>query len=1494
MNITRYKKYLMAISFSICIVLSLSANEEKVDVDFTPATEAEREATKPSKISGQDVIDLLHFAGVPLTEEQIKNLRALPAEESEKFIQLTEEQQEKIINLTEEQKQNLLEMTTEEKIRFLGLTPLQKRKLLRETERDIKLTQAITQAHNRRFLGTAIHQVKGFHLEALVFYAAMGASMAATAQIDFIDKGGRTDPRWMETLIYEMTSTVGLFSFFAFVIASGQMNTFYSRWLTSNIIFRSIPGGRQTPKRVRQSLGHQRLSALNNSPTRLARVAGEVGTQSGAILFGGWNRGLFFANPLGMATGMMASNIVHEVDFIFTQNAHFPGCKNKIFGKSELEDQASETEIKQEDLQNKFHCDLFYEELGHTINSWMPGLVSLVAASMLSHALVNMAYSGIATAGRGVGMRQKQIIKTGMLRGVTIRASRSLPLGAIARGASWLVPVPPVLRGGQLLAGGARTIARWMDNHIIRPVDQWVTKHILPGGRGHSFVNLFTFMLTDTWVTHGIFADWMTEPETAKDVAKGMKDFMKYHNVDYTTNADEDFLEIGGRSYHESIVSAHKLGLSFSRWRQFRTQHAMMAYQNWFKYVSETIGSFEEAYDTYKKFFMDPKTQNSNWKTSDFFGIVTEEEAKPALKQMWETIDQYIVDNNLTEPEDLNLHVVSSSHTRFLKPQEDLYAQERETKEQRNENVSFLGRVLNGITGRLRESKEVDRIFTLRALLNSVNEGSSIEHFYGDEWDQVLKAKIDEITFASEQKETPRIDTITLASEQKEKIEEIKNQINSSSISNDDKLQMIVGNFSELLPVISQLHFHVNPTVSEADEQNQEANILLDIFMSALEQAGIPESDAQNDRIVTDKVDDWSPFYFERVIDLLDEKAERFSSSANILDDTAEIETRAREQLRKKIQASAVEYLKWIIEKQTEERSTGSMPYLVENPDNINLPLEALSLFRKLGENNIFAKLYAKTFIKNEENGTGENTEGDSQYKQINPQTPGMQYITDMNDYIKEKEKRFDIDIHPDHLAQLRTLGIMDFFIASALCGPDLRKNENTDLFQKLNSIFDASGGVSETTFEETFSEQEIDDFMQQSPVFDRGLLGKNYNFYPPLITTIDEQARRNICAGVYSQNEHRVVTDIYNGHFPVGDKVYNNLLYLVLDHIGLEGVSSQEEFKKWWYDKMELHYISFILSADKEYQKLVKNEFTGALFHEGTEEVNLLSEIISVDSGQSVSDQIFKLTKEWIENEGAYEYTPHYSSGLDRAGQADYNTYSLPLDKGVFKNIHFEALYWGDIILHYIQKTENPLPESDLEELKKSLKAFAEGFNPETEILVETEEDIVTAIHFPNIDSDSRQKSHIGSHFAKNFLANVENLKLLLVSGLGEYHNISEILNIDTGDILSVADPVLSDDTQHLSDKRLKEMDREAIGAFSCDSNKNMDDCERVSLPKQILNYSIIKLNRILTEATSYANIIGYISEHPEVSCATASLENQKTCKETATLEQTTAGPLN
>ena len=171
-------------------------------------------------------------------------------------------------------------------------------------------------------------------------------------------KGGRTDPRWLEGFINDqLTSTIGIFSFFCFVLASGMSSHLYSK-VTSAV------GGPIASKAL-----EARRNKIQKSPTQSniynhQRAQAKIG-KIVRIANG-------FSGQIGMSFGLLASNIVHEIYNLYSHNPNFKRCRDDAMSSENA----------------ALACSAAWNELGHTALSWAPGLASMLTAATLSHALV--------------------------------------------------------------------------------------------------------------------------------------------------------------------------------------------------------------------------------------------------------------------------------------------------------------------------------------------------------------------------------------------------------------------------------------------------------------------------------------------------------------------------------------------------------------------------------------------------------------------------------------------------------------------------------------------------------------------------------------------------------------------------------------------------------------------------------------------------------------------------------------------------------------------------------------------------------------------------------------------------------------------------------------------------------------------------------------------------------------------------------------------------
>ena len=1299
-------------------IFSCFATGFEEGVEFKPASEAEKEATSPRNITWGDVLNLLRFSGVELTPEQQMNFiksfytKGEEGDLTTKFANMTREEQTEFLKLHDIQKETFLGLTEEKQKEFLQIKEEIKPQVLLDSQRDNTVSARRAFSAQQTSLKMASHQIKNFHIEALVFYAAIGATMARSAYTDSITKEGRADPRWMENFIHEMTSPIGVFSFFCFVIASGQTNV-----LTSKLI-----GKWTTPATLRQNLYSRQRVAINTGLYQSQKRGFTHKIKYGRTYYGarmGHKVLNSLGGPLGMSVGMLASNIVHELDYVYSYSPNARPCIKYLMGQS-----------KDSSGNSKFHCTVFWESMGHTVRSWGPGLVSLISASMISHALVNAAY---VSTGRGVSLTGS------FLKGTRIKLNSQKLLLATAQKAPFMIAP---LRGARWMGTGMAKAGGWMLQKLSS-MAPYMFSFIRPGSLGHRFLNLYAFMEVDALFTHKAVDYLWTSKMNSASVAEGMTQLIEHYNVDAQTPkllCDQGKEETGPQiivedkncEFHDSVVSAYQSALQFSRWREYQMQIPAMAYQNWLQYISDAIGSFDQVYRMYTEFLLFKETRFGSLANANalYFGPFTlgsegeylllrnNQVILSVFNNMLEKITSYLDEKSIT-PKLVDLKVVSTEPSRFLQ--------------------SHI------------RVKASDKIHVLRGLFSAVNPNVSLEKFYSN-YEELLNKEKEDIERRAFYGENPEI---------------LKN---------------------------------------------------------------------------------------------LDELAE--------------------DVLRKRVLAAGIEYLNKVLE-QEKNKNIGYVFPLSEELKNQEESLHPVTnIFRLVGPNNIFAHLYQETFVAVQ---TGETTEAPKvKYIPITPLARGMDLVESLNYSYAVKGSEYQVDYHSNRVKRLITPGMMDFIVASAVCGPDLSSDKNQKILKKIRSItespnpkqafeqeFTAPDNRGDLISPEVFTGKSVDEIMKFIPLFDREIVGTSYTFLAPRMPQIklDGEIRNRICNGLDQQRKtsNPMVEDIYNSRFVVEGKEYNNLLDLVLAHLELEEDFILEHVFNWpwWENQVEPYYDFFLLLAEREYRNIVRHAFMEPMFTDSQKEVMLVSSLS--EDKQVVWKEITTLTKP------VFNYS-------------EYRFFPFELPKGVFQNIYFEARYWSDIILYFVQKKEVPLGENEHKELQRSLEYFAEVFNTKTTMdgiegefktfgggsqqvfqvsrtgaYKATERVCTSSPDEQNLQACQEWLQHFTDPKAQRVLQD------LLNKGIGEQlAGVTELLGISLEQLLVNSNPTQNGQIEQLTQDELVAAAEKSVGAFKCDTQVT-GDCEVVSVPQQILNYSIIRLNQLIEEAKHFANQVGYISNSPD-----------------------------
>ena len=417
-----------------------------------------------------------------------------------------------------------------------------------------------------------------------------------------------------------------------------------------------------------------------------------------------------FGDSLGLSTGMMASNIVDELEYIFGHNADFKKCQNSA--------------VNSEDA--ALACDLFWggkwwqgawifdvfkggnTEIGSVLRSWVPDLFSLVTASVVSLTIMQANYRGIGTVAAGT------IIQSRFVQGLKIRIVQNIPIEALIKGkerlvlvpgwyvvktvkgsvemALWLVPVGIKTKiGGTILKGLLQTLKKFRLSITAPTALVQVTrsavgqqKSMLSGpapakrsiwagikSTALRIINLLVFFKADEWLTSPAF-NIMKDSMKAEELVNTIETFEQFYNDNSHTShtiCDYDSQQKPKVCrYHPRIVSLLRVGNGFNRWRLHQIEEAANAQMNWVQYISNAVGHFELTYDIYKSFFQSKKGSRS-FNNISFLNNFDKSQILEIAQLMEEDIDIHFQDHPhipvyLQSFDD----VVAYSPSRFLQP----------------------------------------------------------------------------------------------------------------------------------------------------------------------------------------------------------------------------------------------------------------------------------------------------------------------------------------------------------------------------------------------------------------------------------------------------------------------------------------------------------------------------------------------------------------------------------------------------------------------------------------------------------------------------------------------------------------------------------------------------------------------------------------------------------------------------------------------------------
>ena len=1167
----------------------------------------------------------------------------------------------------------------------------------------------------RKTLG---HQIRHFPIEALIFYAAIGATMFRKSLIDShgLAYDRRDDPMWLENFAYEFTSPVGIFSFFCFVLASGATRHIYSKGTT-------LYANHRYP--VRQQIG--------------SVLKGDSLKPRPRVILGGAGA---FSGQLGMALGLMASNIVHEWH---TMRFHNPLITKCI-------DTSAHTTIPKD---KKMACDFAYDEFSKNAWSWAPMLGSMLTASILAHNLVSVGKRGLARSGIA------KAVKAGSNHNLVSVGKRGLARSGIAKA---------VKAGSNLLFFGGPTT--WFTRGLVGPLLNWFGRHRI----GSRFIHLYAFMEVDDGITHPLFDKYITEPMKARYVSAGTADFVEaHHNVNYLTEALSCPAGNNTCNYHPSLMALHKTANNFDHWRSHKMMTAQFAQHNWTAYVSKTLGAFDIAYEFYKLIFRAKTKATGELEQINYFGHnIAEDEAILAFQKMRQHIESS-ANSNLSYPLGEQSVISIEKPSRFLKEEHKLQALlPNDDEETHLAILTSLFSVADPIKAVLSDEK-------LKAW------DQKLKPLYGSEWDHAFNKEIQKLrnqitVFRQKGIEPGSLEEETISKAEGKLPTQVRKNLRDRALS---------AGAQYLHWIVTRKTSHNRGLSSYLLTQKQEQYTVQTKRLLALKGLEKPNCDNVSEAEQTEiqelslKISQKDRDFIAYIIttrdnlcsreSLLKAQHESFTLSNNCVCDTNE----SKKLLTTSYFAENPSVLPhnicspanidkgtlWANYRQTQNRRIEGVCRGLFNQSNgesadvplhfqilfgqlkeqpAQLPVEVKKAIHLLGADSIFAQLYELGY-------------------QIKPLAHGRPLITEVNKIYDEREQEGGVKYHPRQVGTLQTPHIMDFLLVSAVCGPDLtthkQHQQNRALWTQseeqaqsqsnpvpINTQPDsiAQGVVAHSQqlaqkFEEQTKQEVLKDeerrIMEKTtailgrdiPVFNNNWFRKTFGgqasyFFPPRMTTMDEKDRRAICSGVYSQDLHGVVKNIYDSHFKVGDKEYTSLLEVVKDHIGLKGVSSAEVFEKWWSENVIPYRFAFRATAQWEHQHVVQAKFFKALFQNNintsatmdsqlypSNSVNPSATEDTTDSAceeqsgpfVSVWDKVSCFSKGWFTKtglitsakisaetkEGTDFYTESYKTKTFSDSSATHQEYELNLPEGFFHNVYFEAHYWADILLHFAKK---------------------------------------------------------------------------------------------------------------------------------------------------------------------------------------------------------------
>ncbi len=1275
---------------------------------------------------------------------------------------------------------------------------------------------------HRQAMGSArmrlIQQIRGFAPEALVFYAAIGATMVRKAYTDQL-MSGRRDPAWLENLANEITSPLGVFSFFCFLIASGQT----SYWLSQPLKPWSQALVRQQQKSQAKARVQKKSWIFRGTKTKRKHSSSHPKLRTPfwntyKISRMGFRQTAGLINQTGLAAGILASNIVTEMGFLIN-NPSVNYCANQL-----LPDQFANHQNKLSYQNGVLVCDSAFEELMATFKSWGPDILSVIVAGFINHALTQ----GLFTI--------KQIGTGGVKLFRNVVAKRVTPLHQQLLRMSMLIPTGP----GQI-------------RRVMAVTGHWTFR----------FFNLYTFMEIAELTGHHLFHGW-NENIKANDLSDSIVSMAQNFNPHSNqtglncSNKPSDISEDNSAkcSYHPTIRTAIQVGNSFKRWRQFQSLPIEMGKQNWLHYISNTLTYFDTSANIYQNFFLSrqmptlfnkthyfgPLFDDIDIESSDSFISSKTNKLSKDIQTIFLNMAQKIKSYNVNNPippspltlsqlfqkifkteqkappnkPNLPLQIVSSiSDSKFIRPIKLDPAIEI------NLTIDFLSSKPIRRQKTIEISDKHTQLSVLQKMFSVADPSVPIISFY-KHWNIELQKTKNWILQTETQQIKSRCDQAVNFTKT------IKQLIQSGSIQPSNEIN----------------HY--------LDAQKKILNQCMDIKQSITSNRSTTRLGKKEELITQKEAQIFIRKYYQKDPDLWLKKAMYV--------------------LRNKVLAGGIQLLTQIVEFQLKKiiyqphkLSTEDNQYIEELQEK-GYPSELISTLQRLGPSHILAQLYQEIYRPDPTTGHYLN--------HIKPSAKGMLAVQSLNKHYKAKKEYFRNSEHPYHMSVFKTPGVMDFLIVSALCGPNLNNNTaHQNILPKIKKVLTGQNSI-----EEIFPNQTMDEIVKQMPVFSQSFTGNvPFKWQPPKILGLGRHKKdiKKICETHLSKiNTDSEQLNIYNGTWVVNNQIYNNLLHVVLENILSEVFPTTKDFENWWGQQVKPYRDMFVLLANREYEQLTKHWFVPLLFQNQSTAVDIeYSPTENNHNSLFKIEQIFPTSSKegWFQTTDT-SHTEYSKSHISYKEGAVFN-----FSKGLFQNIHQEMHYWTDIILNLSKQSKDSLQIED--NLHNLLKLF---YLPENYWEEKTNNSLTDSIKsFFSLEpvQITTQSNNKYAQWVSQFLPedNRETDYLMKSNNICEWDNhqydslnkmqkaylyihISAcLLNINMAALeenRNASQMAVKDSDKSISEEQFTKSNDRQIGFFYSG--------EKQLANHQLLNYAFIALKNLLLESSNYMDTIYSLSQSP------------------------------